>query len=786
MCGIVGAIAKRNIVPVLIEGLKRLEYRGYDSAGVAVLDGMTAGSRVTLRRVRSTGRVAELEKLAGSQGLAGDIGIAHTRWATHGVPSEKNAHPHLSGGVSVVHNGIIENHEEMRRRLRAKGYEFVSDTDTEVIAHLVHSNVQSGATLFDAVRKSVVELVGAYAIAVVSESDPTRLVVARHGAPLLLGLGDGENFAASDTSALIQVTQRVVYLEDGDCAELTLDGVRVSDSGGKAVSRPVHLSQLTADAIELGNYRHYMQKEIFEQPMAVANTLEMVTGAQSVSPELFGAEAERVFRDIDSVLILACGTSYHAGMVARYWLEGLAGIPCNVEIASEYRYRESVPNPKGLVVTVSQSGETADTIAALHYAKSLGHRYALSICNVPESALVRASDLRFLTRAGPEIGVASTKAFTTQLAALVLLTMTLAKMRGRLPAQRETELLQSLRHLPRALERVLHVEPQVKMWSEKFAQLQHALFLGRGIHYPIAMEGALKLKEISYIHAEAYAAGELKHGPLALVDKNMPVIAIAPKDDHGHVLIHERERPVLELAGGIGLGVDVGDLFQLQRTLHRDRVVDAAPQEQGVLKLGELLRPHLHLRFDVQHALQRPRQMPKRMQQFRFALRRQPASHLGEGHGEEGQRGELRGKRLGRGHTDLRSRARQEAQIGRAHQRGLRHVADRERVTVPERLGVLQRSDGVRGLAGLRNCDHQSLRVRHGFPIAVFARDLDAAGDASERLEPIARDHSRVKARTAGEDQYRIDIAKNALGLRAEELRGNRLRARHHLQGVRH
>src|SRR6266853_734882 len=406
MCGIVGAIAKRNIVPVLIEGLKRLEYRGYDSAGVAVLDGIAAGSRATLRRVRSTGRVAELEKLAGSQGLAGDIGIAHTRWATHGVPSEKNAHPHISGGVSVVHNGIIENHEEMRKRLRAKGYEFVSDTDTEVIAHLVHSNLRSGASLFDAVRKSVVELVGAYAIAVVSESDPSRLVVARHGAPLLLGLGDGENFAASDTSALIQVTQRVVYLEDGDCAELTLDGVRVSDSGGKAVSRPVHVSQLTADAVELGHYRHYMQKEIFEQPMAVANTLEMVTGSQSVSPQLFGVEAERVFRDVDSVLILACGTSYHAGMVARYWLEALAGVPCSVEIASEYRYRESVPNPKALVVTISQSGETADTIAALQHAKSLGHRHALSICNVPESSLVRASDLRFMTPCS--LGAAST------------------------------------------------------------------------------------------------------------------------------------------------------------------------------------------------------------------------------------------------------------------------------------------------------------------------------------------------------------------------------------------
>src|SRR5437016_6121405 len=368
MCGIVGAIAKRNIVPVLIEGLKRLEYRGYDSAGVAVLDGIASGSRATLRRVRSTGRVAELEKLAGSQGLAGDIGIAHTRWATHGVPSEKNAHPHLSGGVSVVHNGIIENHEEMRRRLRAKGYEFVSDTDTEVIAHLVHSNLQSGATLFDAVRRSVVELIGAYAIAVVSESDPSRLVVARHSAPLLLGLGEGENFAASDTSALIQVTRRVIYLEDGDCAEITLEGARVTDFHGKAVSRPVHVSQLTADAVELGLYRHYMQKEIFEQPMAVANTLEMVTGAQSLSPQLFGAEAEGVLRQAEAVLILACGTSLHAGMVARYWLEGVAGIPTSVEIASEYRYRESVPNQQGLVVTVSQSGETAATIAALHSA----------------------------------------------------------------------------------------------------------------------------------------------------------------------------------------------------------------------------------------------------------------------------------------------------------------------------------------------------------------------------------------------------------------------------------
>jgi glucosamine--fructose-6-phosphate aminotransferase (isomerizing) len=523
MCGIVGAFATRNVVPILLEGLKRLEYRGYDSAGVAVVNGK-------LERLRSTGRVSELAKLAGERALSGTIGIAHTRWATHGVPSEKNAHPHVSGGVSVVHNGIIENHDEMRRKLTSKGYEFVSDTDTEVIAHLVHSHLVAGGGLLEAVRRSTSELVGAYAIAVINESDTSRLVVARMGAPLLLGVGESGNFAASDASALVQVTQRMVYLEEGDCAEVSLDAVRVIDVKGSVAHRPVQLSELSTAAVELGTYSHYMQKEIFEQPMAVANTLEMVTSAHAVPPELFGAEAARIFKDIESVLILACGTSYHAGMVARYWIEGLAGIACNVEIASEYRYRESVPNPRALVVAISQSGETADTLAAVHHARSLGHPHCLSICNVPESALVRASELRFLTRAGPEIGVASTKAFTTQLAALVLLAMVLAKLRERLSAERESALLQALRHLPTALQNVLHTEPQVRMWAEKFAQRQHALFLGRGIHHPIAMEGALKLKEISYIHAEAYAAGELKHGPLALVDRQMPVIAIAPKD----------------------------------------------------------------------------------------------------------------------------------------------------------------------------------------------------------------------------------------------------------------
>ena len=523
MCGIVGAIATRNVVPILLEGLKRLEYRGYDSAGIAVVNGK-------MERLRSTGRVSELAKLAGGRALSGNIGIAHTRWATHGVPSEKNAHPHISGGVSVVHNGIIENHDEMRRQLRLKGYEFSSDTDTEVIAHLIHSHLPSGGGLLEAVRRSIAELVGAYAIAVVDESDPARLVVARMGAPLLLGVGESGNFAASDASALVQVTQRVIYLEEGDCAEVELGAVRILDAKGRAAERPVQRSQLSAAAVELGRYNHYMQKEIFEQPMAVADTLEMVSNARTIPPEMFGTEAGRIFNETEAVLILACGTSYHAGMVARYWLEGLAGVTCNVEIASEYRYRESVPNPKALVVAISQSGETADTLAAVNHARSLGHRHSLSICNVPESALLRSSDLRFLTRAGPEIGVASTKAFTTQLAALVLLAMVLAKLRGRLPPERESVLLQSLRHLPTALQNVLHTEPQVRMWAEKFAQRQHALFLGRGIHHPIAMEGALKLKEISYIHAEAYAAGELKHGPLALVDRQMPVIAIAPKD----------------------------------------------------------------------------------------------------------------------------------------------------------------------------------------------------------------------------------------------------------------
>ncbi|HEX7219011.1 MAG TPA: glutamine--fructose-6-phosphate transaminase (isomerizing) [Burkholderiales bacterium] len=511
MCGIVAAVARRNVVPILMEGLRRLEYRGYDSAGVAVIDG-------GLKRVRSCGRVAELKKLTDEQHLEGTIGIGHTRWATHGMPSERNAHPHVSGGVSVVHNGIIENHEAIRAALRARGYSFASDTDTEVIAHLVHSKLSDGLGLFEAVNVSKNELKGAYAIAVIAAADASRLVVARMGAPLLLGLGDGENFAASDTSALLQVTRSVVYLEDGDCAEVGLGAVRIVDARGHSVERPLHVSQLSADAIELGSYRHYMQKEIFEQPAAAYATLQ----------ERFGYRAEQTLRCVDSALIVACGTSYHAGLVARTWIESLAGVPCSVEIASEYRYRESVANPRSLVVAISQSGETADTLAAVQHAGDLGQKHTLAICNVPESALVRNCELQFLTRAGPEIGVASTKAFTAQLCALLMLAVTLARIKGRFFA--EKEVLQALQRLPAALAAALRLEPEMAAWAAKFAQCEHALFLGRGVHYPIAMEGALKLKEISYIHAEAYAAGELKHGPLALVDARMPVVAIAPRD----------------------------------------------------------------------------------------------------------------------------------------------------------------------------------------------------------------------------------------------------------------
>ena len=524
MCGIVGAIADRDVVPVLIEGLKRLEYRGYDSAGIAVLDGQE------VRRVRRTGRVSEMEAAAQAEGFQAQVGIGHTRWATHGGVTELNAHPHASHGVALVHNGIIENHDQQRGKLRAMGYEFESETDTEVIAHLIHSFLVQGADLLAAVQQATRELHGAYALAVVSRQEPGRLIAARMGCPLLVGLGDGENFIASDVSAILQATRKVIFLEDGDTAEISREAVQVFDETGAGVEREVHLSDVSLASLELGPYRHFMQKEIHEQPRAIADTIEAVIDNNGFAPELFGANAAEVLRDIEGVQILACGTSYYAGMTARYWVEAITGLPCTVEIASEYRYRTAVANPKHLIVTISQSGETLDTMEALKYAKSLGHDKTLSICNVPESAIPRASRLVHYTRAGAEIGVASTKAFTTQLVALFTLTATLAKLHGRLDDTQEAGYLDALRHLPGSVQHALNLEPQISAWAEKFAPKDHALFLGRGVHYPIALEGALKLKEISYIHAEAYPAGELKHGPLALVDAEMPVVVIAPND----------------------------------------------------------------------------------------------------------------------------------------------------------------------------------------------------------------------------------------------------------------
>lgn len=525
MCGIVGAVASRDVTPILVEGLKRLEYRGYDSCGVAVYDN---GS---LRRARSTERVAELAEHIARDHVAGFTGIAHTRWATHGAPATHNAHPHFSSlnttepNVALVHNGIIENHEELRSELQAVGYVFESQTDTEVIAHLVNHLYQGD--LLDAVQNAVKRLHGAYAIAVFCRDEPHRIVAARQGSPLVIGRGNDENFLASDALALAGTTDQIVYLEDGDVADLQLGNVWIMDANGKRIDRAVHTVHVHTGAAELGPYRHYMQKEIFEQPRAVADTLEDV---ETVTPELFGDAAYKIFKQIDRVLILACGTSYYAGLTAKYWIESIAKIPVSVEIASEYRYRDSVPNPDTLVVTISQSGETADTLAALKHARSLGMEQTLTICNVSTSAMVRECKLAYITRAGVEIGVASTKAFTTQLTALYMLTLALAQVHDRIADEQEAEQVKALRHLPAAISAVLALEPQIIAWADRFATKENALFLGRGMHYPIALEGALKLKEISYIHAEAYPAGELKHGPLALVTEEMPVITIAPND----------------------------------------------------------------------------------------------------------------------------------------------------------------------------------------------------------------------------------------------------------------
>jgi glucosamine--fructose-6-phosphate aminotransferase (isomerizing) len=520
MCGIVGAVAQRNIVPVLIEGLRRLEYRGYDSCGVAVL------ANGEPHRARSVARVADLDDQVRETHLEGITGIAHTRWATHGAPVTDNAHPIFSrNSLALVHNGIIENYEALREMLRGKGYEFVSQTDTEVIAHLVHSLYQGD--LFAAVRAAVQQLHGAYAIAVLHKHQPHTVVGARQGSPLVVGLGDGENFLASDALALAGSTERFIFLEEGDVCELTLEGVRIADRDGHDVQREVRQVAAYGGAVELGPYRHFMQKEIFEQPRAITDTIPQT---ETFDATLFGEGADKVFAGIDSLLILACGTSYYSGLTAKYWLESIAKIPTQVEIASEYRYRESVPNPKALVVVISQSGETADTLAALKHAQSQGHQHTLAICNVGTSAMVRQTEFSFLTHAGREIGVASTKAFTTQLVALFTLAVTLGKLRGHVSAAQEADYIKQLRHLPAALNSVLALEPQIIAWSEEFSRKENALFLGRGLHYPIALEGALKLKEISYIHAEAYPAGELKHGPLALVTEAMPVVTVAPND----------------------------------------------------------------------------------------------------------------------------------------------------------------------------------------------------------------------------------------------------------------
>ena len=520
MCGIVGAVAQRNITPILLEGLKRLEYRGYDSCGVALhMNG-------ELKRSRSTSRVADLEHQVSEARMAGFTGIAHTRWATHGAPASHNAHPHFSRGrIALVHNGIVENHDELRSELQAAGYVFESQTDTEVIAHLIDHLYRGD--LFETVQLAVKRLTGAYAIAAFCRDEPHRVVGARQGSPLIVGVGQGENFLASDAMALAGTTDQIIYLEDGDVVDLQLQRCWIVDGNGRQVQREVRTVHAHTGAAELGPYRHFMQKEIFEQPRAIADTLEGVTG---IMPELFGDGAYRVFKQIDSLLILACGTSYYAGLTAKYWIESIAKIPVNVEIASEYRYRDSVPNPNALVVTISQSGETADTLAALKHARALGMAHTLTICNVATSAMVRECALAYITRAGVEVGVASTKAFTTQLAALFLLALALAQAKGRLSDEQEASHLKAMRHLPSAIAAVLALEPQIIAWAEELARKENALFLGRGLHYPIALEGALKLKEISYIHAEAYPAGELKHGPLALVTEEMPVVTVAPND----------------------------------------------------------------------------------------------------------------------------------------------------------------------------------------------------------------------------------------------------------------
>lgn len=525
MCGIVGAVSNRNITPILIHGLNRLEYRGYDSAGVAVLD-----SDSSIERVRSVGKIKNLEEALSSTPADGFIGIGHTRWATHGEPTASNAHPHVCNNcVAIVHNGIIENHETLREEQIKAGYKFTSDTDTEVIVHQIEKYLNDKLSLFKAVNKSISDLEGAYALGVISTSEPDTLICARKGSPLVIGIGEDENFIASDMSALLTETDQFVILQEGDIAEIKSSGIEIFDESNNLVTRDVHESKLSGDAVDKGEYAHYMLKEIFEQPIAIADTLEGRLGKDKVLDSSFGPKAIEIFDKVKSIQILACGTSYHAGLIAKYGIESVTGIPVNVEVASEFRYRKVVVQPDTLIITISQSGETADTLAALRKAKEIGYAHSLAICNVPESSLVRESELSMMTRAGPEIGVASTKAFTTQLVAILLLVTVLAR-RFDFPAETEAKVVDQLRHLPGIIDDVLKLDDEIKEVAKDFADKDHALFLGRGMHYPVAMEGALKLKEISYIHAEGYPAGELKHGPIALVDKNIPIVAVAPND----------------------------------------------------------------------------------------------------------------------------------------------------------------------------------------------------------------------------------------------------------------
>ena len=606
MCGIVGAVAERDVVPILIEGLKRLEYRGYDSAGVAIVD-----NDGCINRVRMPGKVAELEKETSKINLNAHLGIAHTRWATHGKPTKNNAHPHVCRkSVAVVHNGIIENHDELRAAQIKAGYEFTSDTDTEVIAHQIYDHhIAQKKDLLTAVKDSIKEFEGAYGLGVVSNSEKGRLVAARSGSPLVIGVGIGEYFIASDVAALLPVTQRFIFLEEGDVADITRQSLTIYDAHNKIVEREIKESDLTADSVERGEYRHYMLKEIYEQSRAVADTLEGRVSGNKVLEETFGINAKKIFDEVQGIHIIACGTSYHAGLVARHWFESLANIPCSVEVASEFRYRKPVVRNNSLIVTISQSGETADTLAGLKEAKRLGFGQSLTVCNVPESSLTRESDLTLLTRAGPEIGVASTKAFTTQLVALLLLVIVVGRRHG-IDAKKEAALVKQLEALPTKIDQVLKMDAEIKDIAEMFADKKHALFLGRGLHYPVAMEGALKLKEISYIHAEAYPAGELKHGPLALVDSEMPVISVAPNNEMLEKLKSNLQE-VKARGGELFVFADEKSHFKEEENIHVLNVVDCEDETSPIMHTIPLQLLSYHVAILKGTDVDQPRNLAK-------------------------------------------------------------------------------------------------------------------------------------------------------------------------------